>query len=131
MHVKPAWIPRAILAFGVLHVVSGATVFHADAAREMARDGVVNTLGDDPAREAATWFLASGMATLALGDVARTTLRRTGRLPDHLGGWLLAIGVPLVVVEPATGAWSLVAVGAIARRAARRAPAGGALRTSA
>ncbi|MGI9042166.1 MAG: DUF6463 family protein [Gemmatimonadales bacterium] len=61
----------------------------------------------------------TGLAWLALGDVAGWCVRETGRLPAHLGGWLLATSVPMIVLLPASGGWLIVALGAFALRAAR------------
>ena len=60
----------------------------------------------------------TGIALLALGELARWTVRETGRIPSRLGGWLLGMGVTGIVLWPASGFWLVAAVGAIALRAA-------------
>ena len=61
----------------------------------------------------------TGIALVALGELARWMVRETGRIPARLGAWLLGMGVTGVVFMPASGFWLVAAVGAIALRAAR------------
>lgn len=62
--------------------------------------------------------MLSGVALLALAELARWGVRETGRIPSRLGAWLLARAAPLIVTMPASGGWLVAAVGGLALRAA-------------
>jgi hypothetical protein len=53
-------------------------------------------------------------------------MRVAGRLPARLGEWLAGIGALIVVVEPASGGWLVLALGGWAMWAVRRTAASGA-----
>ncbi|MGP3975679.1 DUF6463 family protein [Streptomyces sp. 8N114] len=118
------WIPRLIIATAVLHFVWAFAQPNAWAG--IAQDGFVRTSIDSDAadyfeREASIWFLTCGVAFLALGTLARHTLRVTGHLPAQIGWYLLALGVPLCVIYfPVTGSWALPVIGILALIATRR-----------
>ena len=63
--------------------------------------------------------MATGLALLGLGELARWTARETGQLPARLGAWLLALAAPIVLLEPASGGWLVAALGLLALRAGR------------
>jgi hypothetical protein len=65
-------------------------------------------------------LLALGLAFAALGEVARWSVRTTGRLPTRLGEWLVGIGVLIVLVAPTSGGWLVLALGGWAMWAVRR-----------
>ncbi|MFK4227552.1 DUF6463 family protein [Streptomyces sp. NPDC019890] len=66
---------------------------------------------------------------LALGTLSQRIARDTGRLPAQLGWYLLAIGVPLQILYPVSGAPGLIVLGVLALLAARRDSAGESRRT--
>jgi hypothetical protein len=45
------------------------------------------------------------------GELARWSVRATGRLPTRLGQWLVGIGALIVVAEPASGGWLVLGLG--------------------
>ncbi|MGV9779856.1 DUF6463 family protein, partial [Streptosporangium sp. NPDC003464] len=118
------WVPRLIIAVALVHFVWAFTQPNAWAA--IAGDGFVRALVDiDPgdywSREASVWFLAAGVALLAMGTLSLHVIRTTGRLPAQLGWYLVGIGVPLCVLYfPVTGGWPVLAIGVLALLAARR-----------
>ncbi len=123
MDAHQRWIPRAMLAGAALHIASGL----ADPrTRDLMDAGLVGALDGDPGREAILWFLALGLAFAALGEVARWSVRVTGRLPIPLGEWLMGIGALIVVVAPASGGWLVLGLGGWAMWAVRRRAASGA-----
>ena len=114
------WVPRLITGTAVVHLAYGLVVPNmTKPLRGIARDGVVATVDGHPERESWLWFMLTGVSWLGLGELARWSARETGRLPARLGGWLLAVAVPLTVASPASGGWLVAAIGAIALRAAR------------
>lgn len=113
-HGLELWVPRLILMTGAAHVLYAFAIPNEWAA--IARDGFLGAIDggselDDARRRADLWFLLAGPAMLALGGLARATVRETGTLPAQLGGWLLLIGVPMTVIDPASGGWLLNALG--------------------
>ncbi|MFE3449950.1 DUF6463 family protein [Nonomuraea sp. NPDC059194] len=118
------WIPRLIIATAVLHFVWAFAQPNAWAA--IVADGFLATVVDTGLpdfwiRESSVWFMASGIALLALGTLTRQILRATGRVPAQIGWYLLALGVPMCALYfPVTGSWALVVIGVLVLAAARR-----------
>lgn len=112
------WVPRLILVTATLHFVWAFAQPNAWAG--IARDGFFRTVVDPAApdfwvREASVWFLAAGVALLAMGTLTRHAVLATGRLPKQVGWYLLAIGVPQTVIYfPVTGSWALIVIGVLA-----------------
>ena len=120
MNDPTKWVPRLITATAVVHLAYGVVVpSMAKSLRGIAGEGFVDAVGTDPERESWLWFMLTGMTLLGLGEHVRWTVRETGRVPARLGGWLLAVAVPLIVFIPASGGWLVAAIGGIALRAAR------------
>jgi hypothetical protein len=89
--------------------------------RDLVDAGLAGALDGDPGREAILWFLALGLTFAALAELARWSVRATGRLPTRLGEWLFGIGALIVAVEPASGGWLVLGLDGWARWAVRRA----------
>ena len=111
------WAPRLLIGGAVFHIAVGLALWTPLA--EIAEAGVIDSIDPYPERQYAFWYLMTGVAWLALGELARWTLHETGRVPARVGGWLIGIGVTGIVFMPASGFWLIAAVGAIALRAAR------------
>lgn len=107
-------IPELLVAIGVVHVV--ATPFLQPGFEPLVSAGLFGAVADDPARESAVWYATTGLAAIGLGDVARTALRDTGRLPPRFGGWVLATGAVITAAMPASPGWLVMAIGAAALR---------------
>ena len=63
-----AWIGKSVLFIGIIHSVFGFIVFRGIIA-EFGRELLLNTVGGQPDREAAFWFLFSGFALLIIGGL--------------------------------------------------------------
>lgn len=118
MQIPPRWIPRSLAVIGVAHLGVAAIEYRRPLGA-MASAGLLDSVRDDPERDAATWFTLGGVAMLTLAEVARWGVRETGRVPRPLGAGLIALGAPLVIVMPASGGWALIAAGLATLTAAR------------
>ncbi|QES48074.1 hypothetical protein DEJ50_09875 [Streptomyces venezuelae] len=81
---------------------------------DLAREGFWDAATGNAQRESELWFFLAGFGLLALGTLSARIVRDTGRLPGELGWYLLAIGVPLMVLNPASGAPGLIVLGVYA-----------------
>ncbi|WP_433473383.1 DUF6463 family protein [Spirillospora sp. CA-142024] len=114
------WTPRLILTVAVVHMLVG---LGADRShwRGIASDGLWNTVAnDDDGRMTTLWFLLGGVAFFGLGLLVRRSVIATGTVPAEAGWILLALGVPVSVLEPASGGWALIVLAALALAASRR-----------
>jgi hypothetical protein len=75
-------------------------------------------------RSCGSWPLAQAFA--ALSELARWSVRATGRFPTRLGEWLAGIGALIVLVEPASGGWLVLGIGVWTMGMVRRKAASGA-----
>lgn len=116
------WTPRLMLIAAALHLtvaVAGSPSWH-----RILTGGVWNTVGnDDYAAMTTLWFTLGGVALAGLALQARRSVRDTGRMPAVTGWILLALGIPISVLEPVSGGWLVIVVGVLAALAARSRPA--------
>ncbi|MFH0518648.1 DUF6463 family protein [Streptomyces sp. M41] len=112
------WIPRLVIGLTALHFA--VFVLLSSTFDDMAREGFWNTAPGDPSREYELWFFLAGFGLLALGTLSRRIVRDTGRLPAQLGWYLLAIGIPLQILHPVSGAPGLILLGVLALHASHR-----------
>ncbi|MYT27376.1 MULTISPECIES: DUF6463 family protein [unclassified Streptomyces] len=114
------WVPRLMLAAAVVHMMVGIIAAYSHWSGIIS-DGLWNTVrNDDDARMTALWFMISGVAFFGLGLLARRSVIATGTVPTETGWILLALGIPVAVLEPVSGGWSLIAIGVLAVVASRR-----------
>ncbi|PUB25969.1 hypothetical protein C8K30_10656 [Promicromonospora sp. AC04] len=113
------WIPRLIFAASALHLSLGVVTSFAHWT-DVVSEGVWNTVADDDARRAALWFMLTGIALAGLGLLTRRHLIVTGRLPTEIGWILLVPGIPLALLNPASGGWLLIGIGVLALVMSRR-----------
>ncbi len=101
----PTWIGHWLLAVAALHTIAAWMMFRQPFA-DIARQGVFNSLGHDPAKGVAVWFLLFG-GLLALLGMAVTALERQGARATlrAIAWWMLALCVFGVVLMPASGFW--------------------------
>lgn len=121
------WIPRLVIGLSAVHFAVALIASHTF--DDVARDGFWNAVPGKPRREYEMWFFLAGFGILALGTLSQRIARDTGRLPAQLGWYLLAIGVPLQILYPVSGAPGLIVLGVLALIAARRDSAGKGRRT--
>ncbi|MGK5555416.1 DUF6463 family protein [Actinomadura kijaniata] len=125
MNGPARWTPRLIIAIAAVHT-GYAFATRPGVWADIARAGVVAGIDGVPEREAALWFVYAGIGFLALGTLAARSVRATGRVPRQVAVYLLVIGGTMIVVEPASGGWLVLAAGLLAawsRRTPHR-PAG-------
>lgn len=107
-------LPELLMAIGAVHVA--ATPLLQKGLRPLLADGVLNAVGDDPARESAVWYTVAGLACVGLGDAARTALRDSGELPPRFGTWVLVTGAVIAATMPVSPGWAVMAIGALSMR---------------
>ena len=80
----------------------------------IAGDGVFNAIGSSPRpeRDAALWFLVSGVLLIVVGRTAGLLHRTTGTVPGLVGWSVIGIAAVVGILAPASG-WPLVAVSGI------------------
>ena len=66
-------------------------------------------MGSHADRDAAVWFLVSGVLLIPLGQLSRWAQQQTGTLPAFLGWTLLGVAAAVGILMPVSG-WPLVAV---------------------
>ncbi|REE99132.1 DUF6463 family protein [Thermomonospora umbrina] len=120
MNTPARWLPRLTIACAVVHTVYAFAVMPGTWG-DIVRAGVFDGIEGDPEREAALWFLFAGIGFFAIGTLTQVVLRSTGRVPLQIAGYLLLLGVPMSIVEPASGGWLLMGLGVLALVAHRRA----------
>lgn len=116
-------VPRLVIGLAAVHFA--VSLVASSTFSDMARDGFWNAVPGNPQRGYEMWFFVAGFGLLALGTLSQRIARDTGRLPAQLGWYLLAIGVPLQILCPVSGAPGLIVLGVLALIAARRDGAGG------
>lgn len=101
-----------LMLIGGGHQAIGLVLFR-EPLLEMARAGVLDSVGEDTSpRAAAFWFLAMGFGLMLAGALCRWVERELGRPPPAGFGWgLLGMGLFCVVPMPITGAWVLFPLG--------------------
>ena len=109
---------HVLTAIGGLHLAVGSLAY----ARPLAaigRDGFVNAVDGHVDRDAAFWFLMTGVLLVLLGQLVRWAQRRLGTLPAFLGWSLLALAAVGAILMPFSGFWLLLVAAVLALAAAR------------
>ncbi len=96
-----------LIATGIIHTLVGLLAYAAPLA-DIGRAGVFNAVGSHADRDAAVWFLLSGVLLITLGQLSRWAQQHTGTLPAFLGWTLLGVGAAVAILMPVSG-WPLVA----------------------
>ena len=115
-------IGNLLMATGVLHNVVGVVGFRRQLSA-IHRERYFNTVDRDLERNAAFWFLITGVQLMILGQQTRVVQKQAGAVPASLGWNLLAISVPGIIVMPVSGFWLVLAQGLLVLSGARRAGA--------
>ena len=111
------WIGRWMIAVAAIHTVFAFVVFHPTLA-DILKDGVWNSIGDDPMRGAVAWFLLCGGFILICGLAIDIYERSNTAGSLKAVGWgLLLVTAFGVVLMPISGLWLLIPpiVGSIRR----------------
>lgn len=108
----------AIIATGVLHIGIGI-LGTGQLLRDMAADGVFNSVSPHLDRAAAVWFFMAGGFLILIGLTVNWCIARTGTLPLSLGVSMLVMSVIGVVLMPTSGFWLVLIESVIAIRVAR------------
>jgi hypothetical protein len=118
------WIPRLIIGVACVHTLFALVVIPASVDPNplagIVDDGFVDAVDGNMDREAAFWFLATGVVWFNVAHLTHWVIRRTGRIPALVGWWTVGLAVPSLVLLPASGFWLVLAVGILALVAARR-----------
>ena len=113
------WVPRLTLVVAGAHAVTAVAQYR-EVYRDMLSEGIVGSVDGQHDREAATWFLVGAPAVAALGLVSRWGVRNAGRIPPAVPPTLLGLGALIAAVDPASGGWALLGLGAAGLAARRR-----------
>jgi len=101
------WIGRWLMAVGVIHCVVGG-IPYATPLIGMAQDGLWNTIHRSAERQAAFWFVFSGLLTIVLGALVDWIEQAMGRWPSFLAYGVLVLNLLAITVLPAGGGWLLL-----------------------
>ena len=96
-----------LLATGIIHTLVGLLAYAAPLA-DIGRAGVFNAVGTHADRDAAVWFLLTGVLLITLGQLCRWAQQHSGTLPAFVGWTLLGVAAAVAVLMPVSG-WPLVA----------------------
>ena len=109
------YAPQIIFAIATLHTLVGL-FFGAAVLGEIAQDGFFNTIAFQFDREAIFWFLMTGILLYIIGGLIRWMQRENGRLPGWRAWSFWLIGLPSVILMPASGLWSFFLIGWLVRQ---------------
>jgi hypothetical protein len=106
---------------GVVHAAYAAAAYRG-AYEDIARGGVLDTVGEHGERATAFWFGIAAPVFWGFGGLLRAA-ERSGdpRALRSSGATLLAVGLVGVTVSPRSGFWSHIATGVVTLRRARTA----------
>jgi hypothetical protein len=116
------WIGRTVLGVAVVHTLFGV-VFFRGIVLEMAREGLVATVSDQPDRGAVFWFFYTGFALAVIGAWMNECEAEARRFPGFVVVGLAALTGAGVLIMPASGFWLLIPPVAGAVMRGRRGPA--------
>jgi TRAP-type C4-dicarboxylate transport system permease large subunit len=102
-----AWIGRWLFAVGVIHSLFGF-FFARGTLATLVHEGLFNTVNGQPDREAAFWFLCTGVLLLVVGLLVDVLERRGLPVPVFATLAFLVLTFVGVVVMPLSGIWLLV-----------------------
>jgi hypothetical protein len=111
------WIGRWVMAVAGLHTVVGLLIFLTPLT-EMAKAGWFDSIGNDPMRGVAAWFMLFGGPLLGLGLAIDALEKLQARHAMHALGWLLLLLCAVGALwMPVSGFWLCIPPGiALARR---------------
>jgi hypothetical protein len=104
-----------VTATGMLHLVVFA-ILGREAAADIARDGMVNGVGESDDR-ALFWYggILAGVVMILAGLLMTSWVRATSRpVPRYVGWVLVGLGVVTAILQPLSGGVLVVVVGLVA-----------------
>lgn len=103
-------IGHFILLTGVLHLIFGFFEYW-DAAVDILRSGIINTVDETPERFGFFWFEISGLFVLFVGSFLQQYLNEYKKpIPRKYGYYLLIIAIIGCVLEPVSGFYLYVLI---------------------
>jgi len=94
-----------LVATGIIHTLVGLALGK-EVYLEIIRDGLINAVSQDYAREFAFWFLICGIFIILFGQVLHYYIKREQKpAPLSLGYSLLILTVFGCIAEPVSGFW--------------------------
>lgn len=105
------WLPAMTTGLGVIHLI-WVVADLPDEVGAMLSEGLVGTSNND-SRDFATWFFIGGLVLLMIGSTMRWAVRHHGRIPAHLGWWILGLGVFDTLLEPDGGGYAQILLGCL------------------
>ncbi|MEK6541002.1 MAG: DUF6463 family protein [Pseudomonadota bacterium] len=102
------WIGRWVIAVALLHTLIGVIAL-LPVVRAMIGDGLWNSVGENPMRSVAAWFLLGGGFMFVSGFAIDACERINVDCPLRSSGWsLLIITLITIILMPVSGAWLLL-----------------------
>lgn len=97
-----------LLATGIVHCAV-AIAFYGQSYIDLFRNGVIDSVGEDPARELAFWFLICGIFLVLFGYTLQYYIKREQKpAPLALGYALLVFSVVGCLFVPVSGFWLFI-----------------------
>jgi hypothetical protein len=97
-----------LAATGVLHTIV-ALLMMKDEFIGMIQDGLIDSVGENNARQSAFWFLLCGIFLLFFGHLLHHYIEREQQpAPLFLGYYLLALSIPGCLIVPLSGFWLFI-----------------------
>ena len=103
-----SWIGLWVIGISVIHTAF-AFIFFRAGLDSIVKDGIFNTVGQDPMRAASVWFLLFGFLLFILGLVlAAWEKSNPTPLPVSAAWGLLFLGILGIVLMPVSGFWLII-----------------------
>jgi len=101
------WIGLWVIGISIIHTAF-ALIFFRAGLDSIVKEGVFNTVGQDPLRAASVWFLLFGFLLFILGLVLVAWEKSTRTpLPVSAAWGLLFLGILGVILMPVSGFWPI------------------------
>ena len=92
-----------LIATGILHTIV-AIAMGIDVYAEMIKDGLFNSVKEDPMKGFVFWFFICGLLIILLGYVTHDYIKKTqSPIPTSIGYSILLLSILGCIVEPISG----------------------------
>ncbi len=105
-----AWKYSGILlvATGILHTIVAVILGYREFIA-MFEEGIINSVGEDPARGLSFWFFICGIFVILLGQVLHYYIKKEHQpAPAFLGYYLLIFSLLGCIIVPVSGFWLFI-----------------------